>query len=141
VTTTASGVCEATRNDGGPCSAYTLRDSDYCFAHDPSKAAERKEARSKGGRARHGRSLTAQGVAVELSCLGDVVHLLGKALSDVLVLDNSVARARAVGYLCGIATRALQASELEDRIARLEEVLRVITGEAGHGVGSAGPGP
>ena len=138
---TASQVCKATRKDSQPCAAYALRGSAYCFAHDPTKAAERKDARSKGGRARHGRSVAGgQGASVELRCLGDVVRLLERAMADVLVLENSVARARVLGYLCGIATRALQASELEDRIARLEDHLRD-AGEEGQKVGNASPRP
>lgn len=140
---TASGqVCGATRKDGQSCAAYTVRGSAFCFAHCPERAADRREARSKGGRARHGRSVAGgQGASVELRCLGDVVRLVERAMSDVLVLENSVARARAVGYLCGIAVKALQASELEDRIARLEDHLEVrrVTGEEGREVGNASP--
>lgn len=82
-----------------------------------------------------------QGAPVELRCLADVVGLVERAVSDVLVLENSVARARAVGYLAGIGVKALQASELEARIARLEDHLEVrrVTGKEGREVGNASP--
>ncbi len=40
---------------GQPCRGYAIEGSRYCFAHDPAKAAERAQARIKGGKARHGR--------------------------------------------------------------------------------------
>jgi len=122
----ASTACKATTKDGQPCRAWALHGSDFCFQHDPSKAQERKEARSKGGRARHGRKLDAdRGRVVQLDTLADVVRLVEGAVGDLLQLENSVSRARAVGYLAGIAVKALQVSELEERIARLEREVGV----------------
>lgn len=117
-------LCAATRRDGGACCAYALHGSAYCFAHDPSKAGERFAARSAGGRARHGRTLGAVaggGQGVTLGSVGDVVALLEVTVRDVLGLENSVSRARAIGFLAGIALRGLEAGELEDRIGRLED--------------------
>ena len=41
--------CRAIRKDGQPCTAPTLSDAGFCFAHDPDRAAERLAARQKGG--------------------------------------------------------------------------------------------
>ena len=56
-----------------------------------------------------------------LGSVGDVVALLEVTVRDVLGLENSVSRARAIGFLAGIALRGLEAGELEDRIGRLED--------------------
>ena len=122
-TASRGSLCKATRKDGQACCAYSLLDSEFCFAHDPTRAADRYGARSRGGRARHGRSLGAVATGsqgVKLGSVGDVVALLQETVRDVLTLENSIGRARAVGYLVGIAVRALEVSDLEDRIARLE---------------------
>ena len=116
-------LCKASRKDGQACCAYSLLDSEFCFAHCPDRAAERKAARSAGGRARHGRSFGAVATGdqgVKLGSVGDVVQLLETAVRDVLTLENSIGRARCVGYLAGIAVKALEVSDLEDRIASLE---------------------
>jgi len=103
-----------------------LHGSWYCFQHDPSKAQERHEARARGGRARHGRKLDGdRGQVVELRTLSDVVRLVEGAVGDLLTLENSVSRARAVGYLATVAVKALAASDLEERIARLEREVGV----------------
>lgn len=56
-----------------------------------------------------------------METVADVVDLLGRTVRDVMTLENSISRARCVGYLCGVAVRALEVSDLEDRIRRLEE--------------------
>ena len=93
--------------------------------HDPAKAQERKEARSRGGRARHGRNLghVHNGEPVHIGELADVVKVLEAELNDLLTLEVSVSRARAVGYLCGVLVGAYKDSELEARIAALEAQL------------------
>jgi len=120
-------VCKAKRKDGQPCGAYAVEGSDFCFWHTPGLEQERRESRARGGRARHGRVLSTgmDGDPVVLSSVGDVVGVLERALADVMTLEQSVARARAVGYLCNVAIRALEISELERRLDVLENKLGV----------------
>jgi len=117
-------LCRATTKGGQPCSCYALAGSAFCFWHAPEAAEARKLARVKGGRARQGRSGVlpdGSGVPVTLKSLADVVLLLERATNDVLALENSISRARAVGYLCSVAVKALEVGDLEERIVRLEE--------------------
>ena len=126
--TSAGRLCKARNARGEPCAAYAVAGSRFCFWHDPQKEQERKLARVRGGLARQGRSgivQDRQGVLIPLRNLSDVVQLVEQTVGDLLTLENSVSRARAVGYLCGVAVKALEASELEERITRLEEQLEV----------------
>ncbi len=124
--TTTGRRCEAQTRSGDPCAAYAGEGSDYCFWHDPALAEDRKVARQRGGQARHGRNVIPPtgGEAVEIRQVGDVLPLLERAINDVLVLENSIARARAIGYLAGVAIKTLEISELAERVAELERVLR-----------------
>jgi len=65
---------QAITHSGAPCQAYALAGSDYCSHHDPARATERREARSKGGHARHGRHIGPVGQAepVPLDTMTDV---------------------------------------------------------------------
>src|SRR5579885_2882771 len=49
--------CAAMKRDGRPCTAAPLPGPTYCFGHDPAKAAERADARLRGG---YGRSTAAR---------------------------------------------------------------------------------
>jgi hypothetical protein len=119
--------CQAITKDGTPCQAYAVEGSDYCFHHDPAQAAHRRAARSKGGRARHGRHIGPVGQAepVELDTMADVATLLRQAINDTLKLENSLQRARTIGYLAGHFLKALDMAALEQRVIALERTLEL----------------
>ena len=52
--------------------------------------------------------------------MGDLRRLLVIASLDTLGLENSIARARTLGYLVGVAGKLLETGELEERLAALE---------------------
>jgi len=122
-TVTSTGKqCKAMTAQGQRCAAWTVNGSDFCFWHDPKLAQERKRARSAGGRARHARKLTQSGDGdVCLSSVADVVVLLERTARDLLALENSISRARAVAYVASVGLKALEVAELEERLTRLEE--------------------
>jgi len=115
--------CKATTKAGEPCRGFAVGGGGYCFTHDPGRAEERRLARAKGGAARHGRKLGGNHEAVTLASIADLLPLLERAVNDVLSLENSVARARTIGYLAGIAVRAFELTDLAERIAAIEEVI------------------
>jgi hypothetical protein len=113
--------CQATTQDGTPCQAYALAGSDYCFHHDPARAAERRQARSKGGRARHGRHISPVGQAepIVLDTMADVTTLLERAINETLQLENSIQRARTLGYLANLYIKALKMTPFAQRRTRI----------------------
>lgn len=124
VTTASPRLCKATKADGSPCQAYRQHGSEFCYMHDPDRAAERKQAQARGGRARHDRVLFEdEPEAVAIGEMSDVVGVLEAALNATLRLENSVARNRAIGYLAGTAIKAIEYAELEDRVEALEKAV------------------
>ena len=81
--------CTFDMPDGRRCRATPLRDSPFCFWHDPGKAEEAHEARRLGGM-RRGRERTLA-VAYDLAGLGSIEairRIVEIALFDVLGLEN-----------------------------------------------------
>jgi len=126
VSTTTGRLCQATTKSGRPCQAPPLAGSDFCFHHDPAKAAERKAARSRGGKARHGRlinSIPDHSEAASVQTPEDVLSILEREINTVLRFEPSLNRARTVTAMCQAALRIQDQAEIEARIAALEEVL------------------
>ncbi len=119
--------CKGTTCNGDPCQAWAIEGSDYCFWHAPSAAAERQLAQARGGRARHGRHLETGGDLEELQLrsVGDTLAIVATAIRDTARLENSVARNRCLGYLCGVAIKAFEVSELEARMVEIERTLKL----------------
>jgi len=119
-------LCTAITRSGAPCQAHALADSDYCFHHDPARADERRLARSKGGRARHGRRIgpVAQVEPLILEKPQDILALLQQVIHDTRNLENSIQRNRTLGYLCARYSKAYETAVLDARIAELERTLK-----------------
>ena len=89
--------------------------------HSPEHAEEMAEARRLGGLRRR-REVAVSG-AYEfngLETVADLRRLLVIAALDTLGRENSIARARTLGYLVGVAGKLLETGELEQRLAALE---------------------
>ena len=118
--------CQATAKKGTPCNAYAVAGSAYCFQHDPALAARRRQARSKGGLARHGRHIGPVGQAqpVPLDTMADVVALLQWAINQTRQLENSLHRNNTIGSLAAQLMKAFDMAALEGRLAELEHILK-----------------
>ncbi len=111
------------RSDMGICSregckANALTDDPFCFQHSQRSdiIEKRKQARSKGG------SRGKLRVVDSIDTIQDVKRIIAETLSEVRSspTDNTVGKARAIGYLCGIALTAIEKADLEERIVKLE---------------------
>ncbi len=123
-------LCRATKDNGEPCRAAPLSDSDYCLMHSPEHQEEVAEARRLGGLRRRREATVAGAYDFEgLAAVADIRRLLEIAVTDTLELQNSVARSRTLAYLAQTALRLLEVGELEERVAALEAAVepRVIT--------------
>ena len=102
------------------CGAARMKDDEYCYFHSqrPEIVEKRKQARSKGG----SRGKVQQSDVIE--SVRDVKAVLAETINELRSSEgNVVSRGRAVGYLCGVLLNAFEKADLEERIAKLEEVL------------------
>lgn len=120
-----SDACAATTASGSPCLAAAQAGSEFCYFHDPAKAAEREVARRAGGhqRSRPAAVLDAGTPAKDLKTVGDVKGLLSETIHQVRTgaIDPKVANC--VGYLSGILLKAIEVGEIEERLAAMEAVV------------------
>ena len=92
--------------------------------HSPEYAEEIAEARRLGGLRRRREVAVAGAYEFNgLETVAELRRLLQIAALDTLGLENSIARARTLGYLVGVAGKLLETGELEQRLAALEGAL------------------
>ena len=118
--------CQATANNGTRCNAYAVGGSAYCFQHHPALAAQRRQARSKGGRARHGRTIgpISPTQPAPLDTMADVVALLQWAINQTRQLENSLHRNNTIGTIAAQLMKAFDVATLEGRLAEVEHILK-----------------
>jgi hypothetical protein len=119
------GQCIQFKPDGSRCKANTRLGSDYCFFHDPESAAEREAARISGGRERTRRAnvLSADTPDMSVGTAAHIITLIGDTVNQVRKGELDVSIANSIGYLSGIALKALQRDDVDQRLARLESIL------------------
>ena len=122
--TTPKKSCAATKGDGTACGAAALPGSQFCFFHDPAKAAARRKAQSAGGLANKMATLPADVPDVIVEDGADVVKLLGATINQVRRGEIDPRVANAVGYLSNIVLSATGQRELESRLAELETLVK-----------------
>jgi hypothetical protein len=114
--------CKATKNDGTPCKAGALPGGEFCYFHSPERAEQRAEARRAGGRERSRKAavLPADSPDLRLKTAQDVAKALARTVNEVRKGAVDAKVANAVGYLCGMILKAIEAGELAERVAALE---------------------
>ncbi len=123
---------------GKRCGSRALKGGTLCFFHSPDVEDKRDTARKAGGTMRAKqqkfqeigfgvRVLPENTADVALESEDDVWKLLRETISQVRrgQLDPKIANA--VGYLAGVALKAKDQSETDDRLKDLEEKLRPFT--------------
>jgi hypothetical protein len=116
-------ICKASKRAGSRCEAAALDGSDYCFFHDPSRAAERREAQALGGQRNRMKTLDAAIPDVKFESTAEVVALLSDTINQVRKGDIDPRIGNTVGYLANLLIKALEQNELETRIDKLETLL------------------
>ena len=119
-----AGQCKRVKANGSRCKANALSASEYCFFHDPSKAAERKAAQKSGGSVGKTAVLPPDTPDAPLGSVADVVTLLGQTINQVRRGEIEPRVANAVGYLAATLLRGLEQGDIERRLAELEAILK-----------------
>ena len=119
--------CRGSRRDGTPCLAppHAIGADGYCWAHDPAKRDERREARAKGGR---NRATAERAGKLVPATLRPVVAKLLDALDAVEAGALSPRQGQAMAAIASAIVRVYTAGTLEQRIEALEEAAQATGG-------------
>jgi hypothetical protein len=121
--------CTGVARSGGPCRMAPLKDSDFCWTHDPSKARQRAEARQRGGRNRRtpGTVIASLGADIQppagLDDMAAIQSGLNFVWRDTLLQENSGSRSRTLVAVLLAAVKCLEVGEFEERLEVLEQAV------------------
>jgi hypothetical protein len=93
----------------------------YCFTHSPETRAAQAQARKRGGENRHTpHAGNPEAIPAQIRSVQDAGAILSYVMAELLVMDNSIPRARALLALFDSYIKSFEIGELEKRIAALE---------------------
>jgi hypothetical protein len=113
--------CKSKTTNGQACRSQAIKDSQYCFIHDPAQGAARAKARKKGGERRRVPHYGDESIIPrEVKTLADANKILAYTLAETVPMENSIARARLLLALYDSFVKSFEIGELEKRIQNLE---------------------
>jgi hypothetical protein len=119
--------CVHIKNDGEQCQVKHMHGSEYCYWHDPSKALQRRQSASKGGKARHGRQIGQAGqdaIAPTPALVSqDITKLLWAEIAAVRSMERSLSRARTLAYLATALMKSYEVNDFAERLSTIEKQL------------------
>jgi hypothetical protein len=127
-------LCSGTTSRGEPCNATPRGDTGLCLWHDPALTEEANAARRLGGQKRRREATVLAAFDLEgLANVGQIQRIVEIVVTDLLGMENSIARARSLLSAAQVAAKLLETGEFEERLAQLESVLEPRAAKAGKG--------
>ncbi len=117
--------CAAIAASGQPCSAVPRPGRPFCLWHDPEATEARREISRKGGQGRSNRARTRKQLGTDALSMPEVAGLLSLTLRGVIAGRFEPGVGNSVASLARALTAVHEATELEDRIAALEQAAEI----------------
>ena len=115
--------CEFIKPDGTKCEAHAIKDSKFCYFHNPDISDEEKrEAQSNGGKTK-ALTLKEPLPALPLKMPDDAVLLVADTISRVRAGTLDIRTANCLGFLSDKLLKAFEMSRLNDRLEVIERVI------------------
>ena len=115
--------CNHTKENGETCEAYAVKDSEFCYFHNPDiDDEEKREAQSNGGKTK---ALTLKEPLPELALAtpDHAVLLIADTISRVRAGTLDIRTANCLGFLSDKLLKAFEVSQLNDRVEVIERVI------------------
>jgi hypothetical protein len=114
--------CEYIKQDEGRCAANAMTNSKFCFSHNPDVEIERSIAILRGGYAM--KRLSEPLPPVTIKNIQDISGLIEDTINRIRTDPMTTHQANAIGYLSGILLKAIDLGQLEERLRKLEEIVK-----------------
>lgn len=115
--------CNHIKENGETCEAYAVKDSEFCYFHNPDISDEdKREAQSNGGKTK---ALTLKEALPELALSkpSDAVLLITDTISRVRAGTLDIRTANCLGFLSDKLLKAFEVSQLDDRMEVIERII------------------
>ena len=126
--------CAGIKRDGGRCAVVVGPGQSHCYAHDPTRAEERKRNASRGGK-RGGRGRPVAELATLRDENADIRRRLLEDTDDKLSPGVAAVAIQSINTDIRAVSAALKAREQEELEQRLEELERVLQERQSGGYG------
>ena|SRR3989344_90170 len=115
--------CIFIKSNGERCGGFPVEGSAYCINHEPRMKEKKLEAVRNGGAATSYERLELALPAMVISGPADVVVATVQTINEVRTGQLPPKVASTIGYLLGVALKAYEVANLDQRVEMIESVL------------------
>src|SRR3989344_202900 len=108
--------CQFIKEDGTRCGGFSVDESSYCLSHHPDKENTRLERAKKGGSAESYKKLNLKLEPITIKNSSDIMQAVIQVINEVRSGTIPPRIATRIGYLLGIALKAFELSEIDQRV-------------------------
>ena len=115
--------CNFIKDNGEQCNANAMRDSEFCYLHNPDiPKEEKKQAQTRGGQAR---ALTINQPLPDLPLNepNDAIMLIADTIKRVRAGEIDIKTANCLGFLSDKLLKAFEVAKLNDKVEFIERVI------------------
>lgn len=117
-------TCKARKLNGERCNA-TPTASGYCFTHSEAHKAKRDAARKLGGKHRRRVLGDTPFPDADPMTVKGLAAIMAATMRQCWTLENSISRHRVMAYLAATQRGIIESSEIESRLAAIENTLKL----------------
>jgi len=104
------------------CNSFVLKESDYCFSHDPRNKKEKQKAVLKGGKALKKVKMNLPVVSIKTP--DDVITILEETINLVRSGELPVSNpANTIGFLCSHLLKAYEMTSISDKLETIDRLI------------------
>ncbi len=116
--------CDYVKQGDIQCEAPAMVDSQFCFFHSPETIEPRHSSRAKGGAKNASATLPVTIVQISIPTAQGVLSLIAETIHHVRTGQLDPKIANCVSYLSGIALKAIDQGNIDERLESLEAAIK-----------------
>lgn len=112
--------CCHLRKNGVKCEAWAMKDSDFCYLHNPEISEEKKrEAMAKGGK-NNKPIVTTPLETTDINSPIDILSVITTTITELRAgkIDSNIAKS--IFYGCGCYLKAYETADMEAKMSKIE---------------------
>lgn len=115
--------CQFIKENGELCEAHAMKETNYCYLHNPSiSEIEKKEIQAKGGRA-NSHSIEEPLPAIQLTDIKSIMYLLKDTVNRVRNGEMDVKTANCIGFLSNHLMKAYELDQIENKLDKVRQAI------------------
>jgi hypothetical protein len=116
--------CEFIKKDGQKCEAHAIKETEFCYFHNPDISDEEKREAQTNGGANRALTLKEPLPVLPIAKPEDAVLLIADTINRVRAGTLDIRTANCLGFLSDKLLKAMETSRLNDRVEIIEQVIQ-----------------